>query len=113
VPAYIVLTAATRELSSPERSDRRDTTGWSNDGEGMPYIYIDKVLNELRTELLSAMHAAVQREVRKGEVDVNRLYRAFTRAAAGKCANPVRVSERCIASDTGKSKRASGNASPE
>ena len=77
----------------------------------MPYIYIDKVLNELRTELLSAMHAAVQREVRKGEVDVNRLYRAFTRAAAGKCANPVRVSERCIASDTGKAKRDGGRTS--
>ena len=25
----------------------------------MPYIYIDKVLNELRTELLAAMHNAV------------------------------------------------------
>jgi hypothetical protein len=62
----------------------------------MPYIYIDKVLNELRSELLSAMHAAVEREVRKGQVDVDRLYRAFTRAAAGKCANPVRVSERCV-----------------
>jgi hypothetical protein len=79
----------------------------------MPYIYIDKVLNELRTELLSAMHAAVQREVRKGEVDVNRLYRAFTRAATGKCANPVRVSERCMASDTGKPKREGGKASSE
>jgi hypothetical protein len=79
----------------------------------MPYIYIDKVLNELRTELLSAMHAAVQREVRKGEVDVNRLFRAFTRAAVGKCANPVRVSERCIASDGGRLKREGGRASGE
>ena len=63
----------------------------------MPYIYIDKLLNELRPELLSAMHAAVEREVRKGPVDVDRLYRAFTRAAAGKCATPQRVSEKCIA----------------
>jgi len=63
----------------------------------MPYIYIDKVLNELRPELLSAMHAAVEREVRKGQVDVDRLYRAFTRAAVGKCANPMRVSDRCVA----------------
>jgi hypothetical protein len=29
-------------------------------------------------------------------VDVNRFYRAFTRAAAGKCATPVRVSDKCI-----------------
>ena len=62
----------------------------------MPYIYIGKILNELQPELLSAMHAAVQRELRKGEVDVPKLYRAFTRAAAGQCANPVRVSERCV-----------------
>jgi hypothetical protein len=63
----------------------------------MPYIYIDKLFNELRAELLSAMHAAVEREVRNGKVDVNRLYRAFTRAAAGKCATPVRISDKCIA----------------
>jgi hypothetical protein len=63
----------------------------------MPYIYIDKVFNELRSELLSAMHSAVEREVRNGQVDVNRLFRSFTRAAAGKCANPVRVSEKCVA----------------
>ncbi len=62
----------------------------------MPYIYIDKVFNELRAELLSAMHSAVEREVRNGKVDVNRFYRAFTRAAAGKCATPVRVSDKCI-----------------
>ncbi len=73
----------------------------------MPYIYIDKVLNELRPELLSAMHAALDRELRKGEVDVNRLYRAFTRAAAGKCANPVRISERCIDDPASKSKKKS------
>jgi hypothetical protein len=66
----------------------------------VPYIYIEKVLNELRPELLSAMHAAIDRELRKGQVDVNRLYRAFTRAAAGQCANPVRVSERCIETPT-------------
>jgi hypothetical protein len=63
----------------------------------LPYIYIDKLLNELRPELLSAMHAAVEREVRKGPVDVDRLYRAFTRAAAGKCATPQRISDKCIA----------------
>jgi hypothetical protein len=43
------------------------------------------------------MHAAVEREVRNGQVDVNRLYRSFTRAAAGKCASPARVSEKCLA----------------
>jgi len=63
----------------------------------MPYIYIDKVFNELRPELLSAMHAALESQGRKGPIDVDRLYRAFTRAAAGKCANPQRVSEKCIA----------------
>lgn len=63
----------------------------------MPYLYIDKLFNELREELLSAMHAAADREIRTGQkVDVNRLYRAFTRAAAGKMANPVRVSDRCL-----------------
>jgi hypothetical protein len=64
----------------------------------MPYIFINKLLNELRDELLSAMHSAVEREVREGRpVDVSRLYRAFARAAAGKMANPVEVSDRCIA----------------
>ncbi len=66
----------------------------------MPYLYIDKLLNELRPELLSAMHAAVERELRegrKGPVDVDRLYRAFTRAAAGKCATPQRISDKCLA----------------
>jgi hypothetical protein len=63
----------------------------------LPYIYVDKLLNELRSELLSAMHTAVEREVRKAPVDVDRLYRAFTRAAAGKCANPQRISDKCIA----------------
>ncbi len=63
----------------------------------MPYLYIDKLFNELRDELLSAMHAAAEREIRTGQkVDVNRLYRAFTRAAVGKMANPVRVSDRCL-----------------
>lgn len=71
----------------------------------MPYIYIEKILNELRPELLSAMHAAIDRELRKGQVDVNRLYRAFTRAAAGQCANPVRVSERCIETPTTKQQK--------
>jgi hypothetical protein len=63
----------------------------------LPYIYIDKVLNELRSELLSAMHSALEGQGRKGPVDVDRLYRSFTRAAAGKCANPQRVSDKCIA----------------
>jgi hypothetical protein len=76
--------------------------GGNHHGGSMPYIYIDKVLNELRPELLSAMHAAIERELRKGQVDVNKLYRAFTRAAAGQCSNPVRVSDRCIESNTGK-----------
>jgi hypothetical protein len=72
----------------------------------MPYIYINKLLNELRDELLSAMHAAVEREVRAGKpVDVSRLYRAFTRAATGKMANPVEISEKCMATDPSPTKR--------
>lgn len=68
----------------------------------MPRIYINKVLNELRDELLSAMHSAVEREVRPGKpVDVSRLYRAFVRAATGKMANPVEISDRCM--EVGKS----------
>jgi hypothetical protein len=63
----------------------------------MPYIYIDKLFNELRPELLSAMHAALETQNRKGPIDIDRLYRAFARAAAGKCANPQRVSEKCVA----------------
>jgi hypothetical protein len=63
----------------------------------LPYIYIDKVFHELRSELLSAMHAALDAQGRKAQVDVDRLYRAFTRAAAGKCSNPQRVSEKCVA----------------
>jgi hypothetical protein len=70
--------------------------GQSRGGQ-LPYIYIDKVFHELRSELLSAMHSALEAQGRKGQVDVDRLYRAFTRAAAGKCANPQRVSERCVA----------------
>jgi hypothetical protein len=62
----------------------------------MPYIYIDRVLNELRSELLSAMHQAVSAQFKKGEVDVNRLYRSFSRAAAGQVSNPVHVSEKCV-----------------
>ena len=63
----------------------------------MPSIYISKLFHELRDELLSAMHVAVEREVRAGKpVDVNRLWRAFSRAAAGKMANPVEVSDRCV-----------------
>lgn len=75
----------------------------------MPYLYIDKLLNELRDELLSAMHAAVEREVRAGQkVDVSRLYRAFTRAAVGKMANPVRISERCLEDAPPRAKRGAG-----
>jgi hypothetical protein len=74
-------------------------------GGCVPYIYIDKVLNELRTELLSAMHAAVERELRNGKVDVKRLYRAFNRAAAGKCSNPVFVSEKCVENFAGNAKK--------
>ena len=71
----------------------------------MPYIYIDKIFNELRSEMLSAMHSAVEREVRNGQVDVQRLLRSFTRIVAGKCANPVRVSDKCLA-ESGAVKRA-------
>jgi hypothetical protein len=62
----------------------------------MPYLYIDKVFNELRDELLTAMHKAVDAEMRNGRVDVQRLYRSFTRAAAKQMANPVQVSEKCV-----------------
>lgn len=68
----------------------------------MPYIFIDKVLNELRDDLISAMHAAVERELHQGRVDVAKLYRSFNRAASGKVSNPVWVSEKCIA-ETGSS----------
>ncbi len=72
----------------------------------MPYIYINKVLNELRDELLSAMHAAVDREVRAGRpVDVARLSRAFSRAAVGKMANPVEISEKCMATTTSPTRK--------
>jgi hypothetical protein len=66
----------------------------------VPYIFIDKVLNELRDDLISALHAAVERELHQGRVDVAKLYRSFNRAASGKVANPVWVSEKCI-SETG------------
>jgi hypothetical protein len=79
----------------------------------LPYIYIDKVLNELRDELLSAMHAAVERELRQGRVDVNRLYRAFTRAAAGQCSNPVRVSDRCLHTAAGKAAKPRANSADD
>jgi hypothetical protein len=66
----------------------------------VPSIYVSKLFHELRDELLSAMHDAVEREVRAGKpVDVNRLWRAFSRAAAGKMANPVEVSDRCVEAD--------------
>jgi len=78
----------------------------------LPYIYIDKILNELRAELLSAMHSAVEREVRTGQrVDVQRLYRAFTRAAVGQCANPVRVSEKCVETNMARPNKGAGKGS--
>ncbi len=73
----------------------------------MPYVYIDRVLNELRDELLSAMHSAIKAEMRQGRVDVPRLYRAFTRAAAKEMANPVLVSEKCIEQNTSRPKKGS------
>jgi hypothetical protein len=73
----------------------------------LAYLYIDKVFNELRDELLSAMHAAVQSEVRQGRIDVPRLYRAFTRAAAKQMANPVQVSDKCIDEHGVRSKKGS------
>jgi hypothetical protein len=72
----------------------------------VPSIYINKLFHELRDELLSAMHTAVEREVRAGKpVDVNRLWRAFSRAAAGKMANPVEVSDRVVEADRPSIKR--------
>ena len=76
-------------------------------GAILPYLYIDKVLNELRDELLSAMHSAVNAELRQGRVDVSRLYRAFTRAAAKQVANPVLVSEKCLEQNTSRPKKGS------
>jgi hypothetical protein len=76
----------------------------------LPYIYIEKVLTELKPQLLSAMHSAVEREVRAGQkVDVNRLYRAFVRAAYGQCSNPVRISDRCV--EDGSARPSKGKAS--
>lgn len=73
----------------------------------MPYLYIDRVLNELRDELLSAMHAAMKAELRGGRVDVPRLYRAFARAAAKEVSNPVQVSEKCLEQNNAKPRKGS------
>jgi hypothetical protein len=73
----------------------------------LPYIYIDRVLNELRDELLTAMHAAMDRELRQGRVDVAKLYRAFTRAAANQVSNPVLVSDKCVETNTVRPKKGS------
>jgi hypothetical protein len=81
--------------------------GRDGTGAALAYLYIDKVLNELRDELLSAMHSAVQSELRGGRVDVPRLYRAFTRAAAKQMANPVQVSDKCMEVNGVKSKKGS------
>jgi hypothetical protein len=80
----------------------------------MPLIYISKLFHELRDELTSAMHVAVEREVRAGKpVDVNRLYRTFTRAAAGKMATPVEVSEKCVEPERAIVKRGRRGSSEE
>ena len=79
----------------------------------MPYLYIDRVLNELRDELLSAMHAAIKAEMRQGRVDVPRLYRAFTRAAAKEMSNPVMVSDKCLEQNSVRSKKGSSPRSDE
>ena len=71
----------------------------------MPSIYIDKLFNELRDPLLSAMHAAIKAELRNGRVDVPRLLRSFTRAAAKEMSNPVTVSDKCFEENTSKSKK--------
>ncbi len=71
----------------------------------MPSIYIDKLFNELRDPLLSAMHAAIKAELRNGRVDVPRLLRSFTRAAAKEMSNPVQVSDKCFEENTSKSKK--------
>lgn len=71
----------------------------------MPYLYIDRLLNELRDPLLTAMHAALKAELRQGRVDVPRLYRAFTRAAAKEMSNPVLVSEKCLEENTSRPRK--------
>ena len=74
----------------------------------MPYLYIDKLLNELRDPLLTALHSALKSELRKdGRVDVPRLYRAFTRAAAKEMSNPVSVSEKVLEENTSRPKKGS------
>jgi hypothetical protein len=76
-------------------------------GARLPYLYIDKVFNELRDELLAAMHKAVDSELRGGRVDVQRLFRSFTRAAAKQMANPVQVSDKCVEANAIRSKKGS------
>jgi hypothetical protein len=71
----------------------------------VPYLYIDRVFNELRDELLSAMHSAVNAEMRNGRVDVARLYRSFTRAAAKEMANPVQVSDKCVGESSTRARK--------
>ena len=71
----------------------------------MPYLYIDKIFNELKDELMTAMHKAVESELRNGRVDVPRLLRSFTRNAAKEMANPVQVSDKCVEEHGLRSKR--------
>jgi hypothetical protein len=78
----------------------------------LPYIYIDKVLNELRDDLISAMHAAVERELHHGRIDVAKLYRSFNRAASGKVSNPVWVSDKCVSEMSSGSGKKKGRSVP-
>jgi hypothetical protein len=100
------------QLHSPQRSQKMDEFRVSfyngpAGGTPLPYIYIDRIFHELRPELLSAMHSALEGQNRNGPIDVDRLYRAFTRAAAGKCSTPQRVSEKCVTeTSTARTRRA-------
>ena len=101
-----------QKTAAPGASNIRDRATLLASGT-VPSIYIVKLHHELRDELLSAMHVAVEREVRAGKpVDVNRLWRTFSRAAVGKMANPVEVSARCMA-DQPNGKRSKPNTSSE
>ncbi len=59
------------------------------------------------------MHNAVERELRNGKVDVKRLYRAFNRAAAGQCSNPVHISDKCVENFAGSRKKESVRTYPK
>ena len=59
------------------------------------------------------MHAAVQSELRGGRVDVARLYRSFSRGAAKQMANPVFVSDKCLAQNVSRKNKGASPASDE